>query len=330
MKLFFKILLFYFILISISCKKNISNKPKSKNIVLIFDKRTFEGDTIKINGIVASYKERPPISYTEENNFQKIYISTNNFSKIDTIILKPKNNIILNHEYHYYYNSTYYLKLGDTAIFKYTNDSPYLINKKKNQNIETNYNLKNKIFLSSMDFFARNKRFRNEEEENRYKILLHNNAQKKIDYLEKNKNSLDQTYYYYLKNKFFFENDNVDQNKLIINDSLLVLNSYRDYIRNYYINFYNINTLKNQAGWRINNMQAYDSINDNLSVNKKTNKYLLYYHLLEIAENFSQQDFKKYFFKFQNKINDTNSSFAGQYPLKTKRKRIKKVALLSL
>ncbi|AUC85678.1 hypothetical protein CW731_10440 [Polaribacter sp. ALD11] len=307
MKQFFITLVFLSTILFISCEKNLKKKIKSEDVVLIFEERTFEKDTLKINGIMASYNVNPALTYIEEGNFQEKKIFPKNFLKMDTIILKTKNNIIINHKYHYYYNSSYYLKTGDTIIFKYNDDAPFVeINSENTQNIETQYNLKNKVLQSSMDFFLRNDHFRNEDEEMKYKLSLNNNLEKKINFLNNNKNSLDSKYYYYLKNKLVFEkkiinNDNV----LINNDSLLVLNTYRDNIEKYYKEKYGTKTVKTSNGWRVDNRAIYDSLARKKTIISLTDKYILYHNLKEIAENFPSQDLEKYLFKFQKITNDS-------------------------
>lgn len=307
MKHFFIILLFLSTLLILSCKKKLNKKNKNEDVVIIFEGRTFEKDTLKVNGIMASYNVNPSLTYIKEGDFQEKKIFSKNFLKIDTIILKTKKNIIINHKYHFYYNSLYYLKTGDTIIFKYKDDAPFVtINSENAQNIETQYNLKNKVLQSSMEFFLRNDHFRNENEENKYKLSLNNNLDKKINFLNNNKNRLDSKYYYYLKNKLVFEKKIINNdNDLIINDTLLVLNTYRDNIERYYNEKYSNKTVKTSNGWRIDNRAIYDSLATKKSINSLTYKYILYHNLKEIAKNFSSQDLEKYLIKFQKITNDS-------------------------
>lgn len=293
----------------ISCNKEIGEIGlNNEKIVLIFEPRTFKKDTITIKNKKA-YRVSPSISYTKEHGFLENFIFLKNSSKRDTIVLNTKKQIILNHRYHYYYSSIYLFKPGDTVVFKYINDAPFVVVKNKKINIETLFNLNNKVFKSNIEFFFKNERFRTKKEQQDYKASLIEYIEKKIKVINSNKD-IDKEILFYISKNLFLKKIDLSKNKLSVNfffnrDSLLVLPVYRKLTSSFFLNHYQIESLKISAGWKTDSKSAFDSIEGSYLVKKNIKAYLLFSFLKEIANNFSVNELDRYYKKFQQKVKDS-------------------------
>ncbi len=297
------ILLFF-----IRCHKEKKEKRLNfKNkIILIFGHRTYKNDTLIVNNKRA-YKIEPSISYTKELDFSETFLSPKNYLKNDTVIINTRRNIILHHQYHYYYNSIYIFKPGDTVLFNYINDAPHCIIKNresKNLNSETLFNLQNKVLESDMEFLIKNNRFRNKREKKDYTFLLLKNNNKKMEFIDSAK--LEKKTIYYIKKNIELEKRNLFFKKeKLNNDSLLVLKNYRKLLNSFVINHYKIKSLKTPSGRKTDSKSAFDSIIESPLFTRFEKKYLLFYHLKGIINNFSSNDITTYYSKFKQEVKDT-------------------------
>jgi len=315
MKKIFYLLPFTFLVFFLlqSCKKD-TIKTKRK-IVLIFNKRTYEKDTLKI-GQVKSYRQLPPISYTIEGSYLNYVITPKNINKTDTIIIRSSKNIILSHQYHYYYNSTFIIKPMDTIIFNYIDDVPYVkkISNNSDLNFESKYNINHKVYESSMEFLIKNGRNRTKEELNNYKNILVDNIKTKLSYFKNlaTKIKISNKDFYYLNNKFLLEYYNLlpldsmrKKNIKFTNDSLLSLPIYRAFVNKFSIKNFKIKMIKSSQEITIDDKSLFDSILNSQLFSKKTRNYLLYKSLKQIITNYPQQDVEIYLNKFKEKVNDS-------------------------
>jgi len=316
MKNIFHLILFSFLVLFLLqfCKKETITIPKNK-IVLIFNERTYEKDTLKI-GQVKSYRQLPPINYTIEGSYLNYVITPRNINKTDTIIIRSSKNIILSHQYHYYYNSTFIIKPMDTIIFNYINDAPYAKKTSSNSdlNFEVKYDLNHKVYESDMEYLIKNDRYRTKKELNNYKNILIDNIKTKRNYFKilTTKKRITNKSLYYLKNKFLLEYYNLlpldsirKKNIKFSNDSLLSLPIYRAFVSKFSIKNFKIKMIKSSQATTIDAKSLFDSILNSQLFSKKIRNYLLYKNLKQIITNYPQQDAEIYLNKFKEKVNDS-------------------------
>ncbi|MCX2682116.1 hypothetical protein OOZ15_19355 [Galbibacter sp. EGI 63066] len=113
------------LLLLISCDKNKTSNQISKPnisesnlITVIFDERDYSKDTLWYkNGGYSPTLDL--IVYSEDDDFivNKIY-PNNHLGYRDTVDIKSKKGIVLQHRYHCYFKSLYNFKPGDTVFLK--------------------------------------------------------------------------------------------------------------------------------------------------------------------------------------------------------------------
>ncbi|WP_420574017.1 TlpA family protein disulfide reductase [Kordia sp.] len=300
--------------------KTTLSTPKKENIVLIFGKRSFKKDTIYFNnGKSYSLKRNPILSYIHLYPYERKQLISNNIAKNDTIIIPTKNQILLEHNYHYFYNSTYLLKAGDTIQFEYKDDAPYatILNNKKLKdelNFEVSYNMANKIYMNNIQFREKNKRSRTKEESSDYYNTLLPNRIKELATLDSinKKGNLDPDYYNLLNTKLKYTINlltnfsEIKKEKIELqNDSLLSISIYKHFLPNYIWQKLEIPTIKKRNIPMYDYLVAFDSVQKSDLLSKKIKNYLLFHSLTEIATYYSLDDFKLYHKKFTATVKDT-------------------------
>lgn len=308
---------------------NCSEKPtvkttetvsKKENIVLIFGKRTFEKDTIYFNnGKSYSLKKNPILTYFENYPYERHEIKANNLNSSDTITIATKNQILLEHRYHYFYASNYVLKAGDTIQFDYKNDAPYarLLNNRKLDtvlNFEVNYNLANDIYVDDIEFREKHGRYRTKSEYDVYLEDLIKNRTKQLvvlDSLHSNGN-FQKTNYNFQKNKLKYrinlmsDFSDIDKDKIELqNDSLLMLPLYKRFLSYYVTETLNIPIIKRKNVRIADKLILFDSIQNSDLFSKKIQHYLLFTTLKDIAKYYPLADFKSYHQKFTETVKDS-------------------------
>lgn len=326
-------------------KSNDSTFQKDNQIAIIFEAKEYSNDTLKFVGGGFS-PTLNPIIYSKNNSFEVFKINPNNTFDCDTITLNTDRGITLEHKYLYYYKSLYNFMPGDSVLFKYKDGVPYaeLLNREflyNDLNFQTDFNLKVEKPINREEFFLRNKRFRNHDElmtygKSRANVQLKN--MKAIDSLSI-KNLISQKAYTTLKQTLRFENPSLhikDYDAELKKDSLLQISSYRNFLDNYSRYKFKIGSLKKTKYQTIIDFKSsYDSISENPQIySSKTQDYLMFEYLKNIAREFSLKDFEFYYKKFTEQVND--SSLINQIKrnylmdLSTLKKETKNVHLLNL
>ncbi|WP_430410234.1 TlpA family protein disulfide reductase [Kordia sp.] len=298
-------------------KKKIEEDKKPNEIVMIFNKRSYTKDTLRADDGSYTVKRDKPIFYTNGKTYEKIFLEPNNISKTDTVKIKTDISIVVNHRYHFYYDSSYKFNVGDTIIFDYPNDAPHvsvLNNTEKNDyNVEVDYNLSHAVYKGAVEFYnENNKRFRTEKEKTVYRNVLKENIiekEKTLDSLYDLK-KLSSDYYSFLKttihykNKIIHSNYSADQTELK-NDSLLFIQSYQHFLNNFTFKHFDISY--SQKGYQNlpDYLTLYDSIEKSVLFSTKIKNYLLYNTTRSIIKNYDQSKITKYFDKFKQEVKDT-------------------------
>lgn len=317
----------YLIIISLffslsNCKKDKKarrNSIQEKNdITLIFEKRSYKKDTLFFNNN-KSYllKNNPNISYIDKYPYNNKVLSINNINQSDTIKIKTKGEITFKHNYHYYYSSSYIFKAGDTIKFSYINDAPYckVLNKKKYDhqfNFEVDYNLLNKVYLNSIEYYYKNRKKRTNEQSKKYFKKLKNNRTKQLLQLDSlyKKNKIEKFYYQFLKEKLKYKINTLTTSSNLKNihfdfknDTLLRISSFRHFLSYYSSLKHKIPLAKNKHN--IDYELAFDSVRNSSMFSEKNKNFLLYSYLKKIASNSSVNDFKNYYKIFKKEVDDS-------------------------
>ncbi|MCT4699663.1 TlpA family protein disulfide reductase [Tenacibaculum haliotis] len=311
------LILFIILCCEKSSKKIIDSPLLKKQITLIFKQRNYKKDTLYFKGGAYS-PSLFPITYTDGFPYQKKKINPKNIKDSDTIIINSNDEIILNHRYHYYYNSSYLFKPGDTIIFNYKDDAPYcnIINRPNvsnhDLNFEVNYNLTNKIYQSRIAFYYNNKkRFRTKKEKEKYSNTIKKNLEQKELLLKSffSDKKISNENFIFQKNKIKFKKlplddilslDTID----LKNDSLLIYADFTHYLKFFSGKKFKPNKIKTNNGSILDYKTMFDSISSSSIFSKNIKNYLLYFYLKKIADNSSVNDFNSYYKKFENKVNN--------------------------
>lgn len=308
-----RFLLFLIILFHFSCsqekKKNIAKKTEEQNkITVIFKGRTYEKDSIKDPSGSVSYS-LAKMFYRENNDFVDYELNVENVNKPDTIVITTKNKIYLQHPFHLNFSATYILKPGDTVVFNYPNDTPYITYLNKNaDSLGTNEyvrrNLEYPLIESNFSFFRKNKRKRNKQEEEKaqqdYKernaiILSHFNSLKEKQAIE------DEIYQINTFNQF----ENIEKHDSIFNATInLGIEKYSNCLLYSFYNKFPVVKIKTGNGVFVDSRINFDNVFKINSIKSKNKDFLLYTFLEEIINNFSKPDAEKYFQLFSENVTD--------------------------
>jgi len=306
-----------------SCKKEVAPKnnveeyKKPNEIVMIFNKRSYAKDTLySANGSYTIKKDKP-IFYTNERTHEKIFLEPHNINKTDTLAIKTNTSLVINHRYHFYYDSSYKVNVGDTIVFNYPNDAPYvsILNstKKNDYNVEVDYNLSHAVYKGAVEFYdEHDKRFRTQEEKTAYRNVLKKNIIEKEETLDSlyALKKLSHDYYSFLKttihykNKIIHSDYNTDETELK-NDSLLFIQSYRHFLNSFTFKHFDISYSKKGYQNIPDYLTLYDSIEKSTLFSTKIKNYLLYNSTRNIIKNYDQTKITKYFAKFKQEVKDT-------------------------
>lgn len=319
------ILLMFLIANFFSCKKKDIAVYKDKIIqkdsliTFIFDKRDYTKDTLRFVG--GSYSPTiDVITYSNVNDFKTIKLLPNNVTSSDTIKIKSTNDIYVEHKYHYYYTSLYNFSPGDTILFIYKDGVPFvkILNKpylnRNDFNFLTDFNLNNDKPESREEFYLNNKRFRNKKELDNYTLnrtKLQLKLMRNFDSLETN-NFISKKAVSFLKEYLQFSNPGLfikeDYENELKKDSLLHISTFRYFLNSYSQYKFKISTLqKSKYESTLNYKALYDSISKNSEMfNEKNMDFLLFENLKNIANEFSLNDFDKYYDKFVDQIHNSN------------------------
>lgn len=306
------------ILVSFICCKNkkkeitFIDKNKDSIITIIFKQRTFKKDTIisKSGGKTLRLND---LNYNYVDDFKEVQISKNNINRNDTLIIKTNKDIILSHGYHYYFNSLYNFKPGDTVVFDYIDDAPNCkILNREVSNIELNFlkdfNLKSDIIEDEGIFFLNHKRFRNNQEKEDAKNASLKNTKLKISFIDslKSKNLISEyTYKIYSDGLNFQINsiNNAIQNKLDKNIDLSFSYNRFNIIENFN-SLYPPILIKESNGSHYDSKKQFDNVLQFKNINSTNKDFLMYNYFKDIAQYASQNEIKKYFVKFSDAVTD--------------------------
>jgi hypothetical protein len=294
--------------------KNVLKNKKPNEIIMVFKKRSYAKDTLHLVGGAFSLNKNKPIFYTDHKSYENIYLDPKNTDKTDTIKITTSVPITINHKYHFYYDSSYKINTGDTIVFDYDNDAPRvsILNKKElddDYNFELNYNLAHNVYKGSTEFFyENNKKFRSQEQNQKYGNILRNNIVNKEQSLDSlyrlNKFSAD--YYSFLKKNFQYKNKIIFskynlENVELRNDSLLLIQSYRHFLNSFILNHFDIQYSKKNPNY----LALHDSLEKSMLFSVKIKNHLLYDNIKNIIKNYDQSKVNTYFEKFKKEVKDT-------------------------
>jgi len=288
-----------------------------EKVYLVFKKRSFSKDTLYFPGGGYSIAINP-IGYTKVGDFDHFLINPENLLENDTIVISTSSEIVLEHKYHYYYSSIYSFLPGDSVIFDYVNDAPFvsILNReieKRILNFETYFNLNSKKPMGREEFFLTNKRFRNKEEKKIYYYERTYTLEAKYHKLD----SMNKIYFNKTNTFFFAQNflkfsqpqlfvTNYDKN--LRNDSLLSLSTYRNFLKNYSLHTFEtpiINTTGKESVYDFRKLFDSVSVDINKYYSLSTKHFLMDETLKSIASNFSVNDFEQYFKKYSTGVRDS-------------------------
>ncbi|MFB9096779.1 MULTISPECIES: TlpA family protein disulfide reductase [Flavobacterium] len=308
-----RFLLFLIILSNFSCsqekkKDTTQSIPEKNTITLVFKERTYDKDSIR--GADGSVRySLAKMFYRENNEFVSNELNIDNLNKTDTVTIITENKIYLQHPFHVHFSTTYILKPGDTAVFSYPGDTPYITYLNKNaDSLGANEYVKRNVQYPLIDdrltFFKKNKRIRNKQETEKAQkeyearnasILNHFNALK-------NKNSIEDEIY---QINVFKEYRNIEKQDSIFNATInLAVEKYSNYLLYSFYNKYPVATVKKSNGAFVDFRINFDNVLKIDSIQPKNKDFLLYTFLEEIISNFSKPDAEKYFQLFASNVSD--------------------------
>jgi thiol-disulfide isomerase/thioredoxin len=309
-----------FILILISCSPDKDKKPIEKvneineNIVFIFKKQN-PNTNFKNNVNI----EGGAIYFTEENNFFNIELNPKNTTTDDTIVININSSkVCLSHSFNSFQKYLFLIQKGDTAIINYDKGYPHLnILNRKTLTFDNNFyaliNLDKP--LEEFEFFIKNKRMRNEIEKKLHLDELKSYTYKidtKLDSLKRKNLISDSNWQLYKDyNKFYFFNLNKSSLNTINKedlkrDNLLFIKTYRHFLNNYVVNRYELKTKFKNDPLSCDGRKAFDLIQKDSVFSKRVKESLLFTQIINIAENYSNDDLINYFNKFKKEAEDQN------------------------
>lgn len=305
-----KKILSIFILFSISIVFFSFTSPENSQITIVFKARTFKTDTLGVKTGPYIYQEKT-LYYSFEGSIDENLIEKKNLKKNDTLRISTKKDIYLYHLYNVTGYSLYKFKPGDTVIFDYPNDYPIckLLNNRLSEidlNFQTQYNLStfDKLKTDSQ-FFIEKRRFRNQAEKVVYFDELKKNEKlklKKLDSLIIKKSINTET--------FQLLNCDLNYNKaqsISLLDSInLSMNSGREIVLKSFELAFEPVILKNKSlkVSKIDSRIQFDKVLKCNNILKSNKDYLLYKYLIDIIQNFSNNDIKIFYDKYKLNIND--------------------------
>ncbi|WP_430411330.1 TlpA family protein disulfide reductase [Kordia sp.] len=298
-------------------KKEVEKIVKLDKVVLIFNQRSYKKDTLYASDGSYTLKRDKPISYTNSNTYEKVFLNPHNVHKSDTITINTDTPLVINHRYHFYYDSSYKVNVGDTIVFNYPNDAPYvsILNstKKNDYNVEVDYNLSHAVYKGAIEFYdEHDKRFRTQEEKKAYRNVLKENIIKKEETLDSlyALKKLSNDYYSFLKttihykNKIIHSDYKADEIELK-NDSLLFIQSYQHFLNSFTFKHFDISYFKKGYQSTPDYLSLYDSIEHSSLFSKKIKNYLLYNTTRNIIKNYDQSKVTKYSNRFKQEVKDS-------------------------
>ncbi len=314
-------ILISFFLCFLSCvqsskRESESNQPTSRvtrnEIVFIFKKQNQDESVTNKSSLQGS-----DIYFTEKNDFLVRELSPLNFVKDDTItqpIISDK--ICLAHRFNKVNTLQFEFQKGDTVVFDYSKGYPKAtVKNRKVLQYDLNFQtgIKIKKPLSIFEFLTKNKRIRSKSENVSYFKDLKVYTIRVNQILDSllNEKRISQSNYEMYKgaNKFFEINTNKTLFNTVTNDDLkrddlLYSSAYRYFLENYVVYKFKLKTEFESDPMSCNSMQTFDLIEKSTLFSEKTKKYLLYTHLVAIAEKYSIDHMKLYFKRFQELFHD--------------------------
>lgn len=305
-----------------STKHFLKNTIQSKDpfITIIFKARTFKKDTVygspSENGAkpMKLFKADAGLYYSKMGSFIQYDIPKKNYKKSDTLKIYTTKDIVLTHNYYYSYYSLYRFKPGDIVEFDYPNEYPVckILNRKLSDtdlNCMAKLNLEREHIDGASEFFVKNKRHRNSEENALLKdkyIKQFSLIEKKIDSLQKLKLINIETYELFRRDFVNrINNENINKGNLLMQDIDLSLNTERQLVLYSFNTLYKPLMIKNTNGSSMVDAKAqFENVINEKNITTKNKDFLFYSFMVEIITKFSRDDIDNYFEKFKINVAD--------------------------
>ncbi|WP_422090453.1 TlpA family protein disulfide reductase [Tenacibaculum ovolyticum] len=294
--------------------KELNNIKTTQNEIVLIFKNKENNSLVRPN----ENSLKGDIFYTEKGNFIVNELKVNNITTSDTITIPIiADRISLSHKYNKIRKEIYEFQKGDTVVFNYNKGYPLAsILNRKTLKYDNNFisNLKLKKPLNIFEFMIKNRRLRSKNEKEIYLVELNKYTTLSNIFLDSifKKGLISKGNYTMYKgyNHFFQINTNPNllkgiKEKDLKKDELLYIKTYRYFLNKYAIFKFKLKTEFTNDPMSCNSKIAFDSIEKSSIFSKRVKENLLYSHLINIANKNSDQDFQKYFDKFQTIIKDT-------------------------
>lgn len=316
-----------------SCQEKKNEIAESKNfkndsiITIIFNKRTYEKDTLKYPGGQYSYS-MDKIYYSIDSSFIKNNLDIKNYKTTDTVLINSRRKVYLYHPFHFYFNSCYILKPGQTVVFDYVDDAPYIrfTNGNNSDSLGTNenvkINLKYAMVEDNLSFFLKNKRFRNKIEEEKNQVDYKNRNIAVINQFKslKDANKISSELFDIYKKSYSY-NTNSFKNKDFFNKKLNLSNKTNQDLLLSYFNFsFKPKMIQRGDGAIQDSKGQFDTLLTIKDINAENRDYLLFTFFESLINDFGKDDIKRYFEIFKKEVTDKKliEYFEKKYPIVTK------------
>ncbi|RYJ42918.1 Thioredoxin family protein [Flavobacterium beibuense] len=276
------------------------NKINQNHVVLIFEKNDEK--------LKSLYLSKGKVSYCPFDDYEARYFTPHLTG--DTITIKmDKPALYLTHLYKEAETANYLFKKGDTVVFTYKEGVPSVkVKNRVSLKYDTDFSVsfESKKPLGYVEFFVINKKWRTEEEKEKYKkeeALYFSNTVKSLDSLLVKGEISKEVYAAHKANNKYYK---INTEKLVFDfeglikqevqyDEFLFLGSYRYFLENYVYYKYGISLLDDIDPFSYDMKAAFDSVYSSQDFSPKCKEFLLTEFFTEMAKTgiSTKNDFEK-------------------------------------